>query len=70
MEIIANQGLGNWLRYVGQAIIPSVFNKKKVEGEVDKVGGGPAAAATGRCHADRFLIFLVSVGEFWCILRE
>ena len=25
----------------------SVFNKKKVEGEVDKVGGGPAAAAAG-----------------------
>ena len=27
--------------------------RKKVEGEVDKVGGGPAVAAADRCRADR-----------------
>ena len=54
----------------------SVFNKKKVEGEVDKVGGGPAAAAAGGAGGgglgglpQKIFDFLMSVGEFWCILR-
>ena len=34
------------------SLSPAFSIRKKVEGEVDKVGGGPAAAAAGRCRTD------------------
>ena len=32
---------------------PAFSIRKKVEGEFDKVGGGPAAVAAGRCRAEQ-----------------